>query len=716
MFGGISTFIHSLTTDQFCFFQTSCPEDSWKFPLLLVWWSLVLMLTALSAGFHLYRQTRWLRSTFLQLAKSLQAIRRAPGHSITGAGFEQADTLLRKNPLTRDGWEEFKETVLREEKGETGEKRIFNTRPAAEFFPPAELEQHVSAYHRLMPAALTSLGLLGTFLALLIGLHDVHVHTEKASLSPTIRQTAIEPSSQTEPLSGGQSLSSQPPQVVEGIDKLVNSLSGKFLSSIVALLFSVMYALWEARCVRGVSENHHQFCAAFDGLFVRRTIEELLQKIYRESESQSAAFRHFNTELSGNLKQSFQESLGPTLNRLAEALERMTTNNEERSTELIRSLSETFRSNLTESAQTEFQQLGQSLRQTAGLLQTMNTHGQSTQEGLAALLTRLEESQQQQVSTAEAQRRAMEELFTQVANQVQGVASQSSTNLEQTVSRLLERTATWSNDTAAGVTRVLTDHARVFEERMGTLLARLDTVVSEMGQVTHTGSEQLSSAVGGVVTRLEQAVTTVANTMRGATEGVIQQTGEASTQLSAQIRQVLAQQEQQTRAAHTARESLEQATEQVRSLLQDSAEAFAQIRPLISDLVATTHDLRATGETARNAQAELQQVSSAFAQQGALLQQTTDGQANLLAQFQNVFKTVELGLGSILRQIGEGMQHYQQASRVSLVQHLQEFDNHLATATQQIKVSVEGIGPGLEDLAEAIDSATKQIGSNGRAK
>jgi ABC-type transporter Mla subunit MlaD len=119
---------------------------------------------------------------------------------------------------------------------------------------------------------------------------------------------------------------------------------------------------------------------------------------------------------------------------------------------------------------------------------------------------------------------------------------------------------------------------------------------------------------------------------------------------------------------------------------------------------------------ARNAQNELQQVSGVFAQQGTLLQQTVDRHRAFLDQFNSVFKTVEQGLGNILRQLGEGMQRYQEALRVSLRQHLQEFDNHLATATQQIKASVEGIGPGLEDLAEAIDSAAKRIGNDGRRR
>lgn len=388
----ISALVHILTTDPVCLFPSPCSPDSWIFPLLLIWWSLGLIILAFGSGVHLWWQTRRIRRTFLRLTKTLRNVR-APGHSLTGAGFEHADTLLREDRLTSTGWEEFQETLLREEKSETGERSIFNTRPATEFFPYSAVEQRISAFHRLMPTALTSAGLLGTFIALLIGLHGVHVDTERQVPAVSEGQTASEFTPESDHPLGSELPLIQQLQVVRGIDKLINSLSGKFLSSIVALVLAVFYAMWEAWRLRRASDAHHQFCATFDSLFVRRTTEGLLQQIHREIEGQSAAFRHFNTDLSGYLKQSFQESLGPTLTRLTEALERMTSTNEERIAQLVESLSKTFRSSLTESAKTEFQQLAGSLKQTAELLQAMNTQSQSTQEGLETLLVRLDESQ-----------------------------------------------------------------------------------------------------------------------------------------------------------------------------------------------------------------------------------------------------------------------------------------------------------------------------------
>jgi hypothetical protein len=150
----MSTLTSALTqlfTKEVCF-PSPCTPDSWNFPLLLVCWSLILIIIALGAGFHLSWQTRRLHRTFLRFIKALQALRTS-GRSMTRAGFEQVDTLLRDDPLTSTGWNEFQETILRDEKGETGEISVFNTRPAAEFFAHSEVEQRISAFHRLIPAA-----------------------------------------------------------------------------------------------------------------------------------------------------------------------------------------------------------------------------------------------------------------------------------------------------------------------------------------------------------------------------------------------------------------------------------------------------------------------------------------------------------------------------------------------------------------------------------
>ncbi len=459
--------------------------------------------------------------------------------------------------------------------------------------------------------------------------------------------------------------------------------------------------MWEVWRLRRASNAYYQSCAVFDALFVRRTTEGLLRQIHREIESQSAAFRHFDTDLSGHLKQSFQESLGPTLARLTEALEQMTSTNEDRLAQLIGSLSETFRSNLTDSAKTEFQQLAQSLKQTAELLQAMNAHSQSTQDSLETLLIRLDESQQQQAAVAEAQRRAMDELFTQMAHQVQGVASQSNTRLEETVNRLLDRTATWSNDTATGVTRVLTDHARVFEEKMGTLLARLDTIVVQMGQSTQAGTENLLTAVGQVVSQLEQSVTAAAGTMRDATAGVLQQTGNASEQLHGNLEQMIAQ-------------LLERLTDSSRQTASDMAAVFAEHSHLFE--AGTKTLLERLGETAnemsRSTQAGSTRLSDTAGEVVERLEQAVTAAANAM---KGASADVAQQTGDVSAQISEQIRQLL-AQQTQQVQAVKGACESLGQAVGQVRALLKDSGDAfgqIRPLTSDLVATTRDLRSVG---
>ena len=98
----------------------------------------------------------------------------------------------------------------------------FTGRPLREILPDALISRryHASAYASF-PGILTGLGLMLTFVAILLALMGVSYNK------------------------------SDPVEPVRGIDTLINGLSGKFLSSIVALLLSVVFTV-----VRSVRFGH----------------------------------------------------------------------------------------------------------------------------------------------------------------------------------------------------------------------------------------------------------------------------------------------------------------------------------------------------------------------------------------------------------------------------------------------------------------------------
>jgi hypothetical protein len=340
-------------------------------------------------------------------------------------------------------------------------------------------------------------------------------------------------------------------------------------------------------------------------------------------------------------------------------------------------------------------------------------HARMFEETTKTLLESLNETANAMKHSTQAGSNRLSETTSEMVERLEQVVNRAVNAMEGASADVSRQTSEVSINMTTGMKDVFVHHAQVFEARMEPLFTRLDAMAARLSKSTETGAKGLSEAVASVISQLEETATKTAKTMQKVTTGITQQTGDVSTQLSEQIRQILKEQSQQAKVVNTAYGSLESAAERVRTLLKDTSEAFGQVRLFISDLAATTRDLRAVGEVARNAHGELQQISSSFVQQGQFLQQATASHKAVLDEFRKVFDLVSQGLGGILQRIGEEMQQYQERSTESLRFQLQEFDQGIAEVARRITGSVEIISPGLEELADAIDTAAKRIGNNG---
>jgi hypothetical protein len=106
-----------------------------------------------------------------------------------------------------------------------GEGGWFLTRPVREILTEEELIApfYHASFHQAVPGILTALGLLATFSAILVALSGVSYNAANTA------------------------------QPVTGIDSLINGLAGKFLSSIIALILSMIFTFVEKKaCERRI--------------------------------------------------------------------------------------------------------------------------------------------------------------------------------------------------------------------------------------------------------------------------------------------------------------------------------------------------------------------------------------------------------------------------------------------------------------------------------
>jgi hypothetical protein len=166
------------------------------------------------------------------------------------------DAAMRAEPLLEQAWFHYRKTFVIERTAWFIEPRVFTTRSASEFFTQDVLAARLNLpfYHQL-PSLITGIGLLFTFLAILIGLSKLHAD-------------------------GSQ---------IVGIQGLINGLAGKFLTSIIGLICANLFVLIEKSLFHRFTLIQQRFLTLLDELFPRKTMEQMLENFNPAGQPATAA-------------------------------------------------------------------------------------------------------------------------------------------------------------------------------------------------------------------------------------------------------------------------------------------------------------------------------------------------------------------------------------------------------------------------------------------
>ncbi len=192
---------------------------------------------------------------------------------ISGISSEKVLAIRRKAGALpgrpREWWRAIDES-LEYYVGPSGDEGWFITRPVAESLPEEDVVDpfYRLTFHQAVPGILTALGLLATFVAILVALVGVNYNPR------------------------------DPIRPVSGIDTLINGLSGKFLSSIIALILSVAFTVLEKNvCEPQLREAYDRMvrrCRSVLPLLTQSRILMDLQRIATASGEDSIRVRRAN--------------------------------------------------------------------------------------------------------------------------------------------------------------------------------------------------------------------------------------------------------------------------------------------------------------------------------------------------------------------------------------------------------------------------------------
>jgi hypothetical protein len=612
-----------------------------------------LLLFAASAIVALAINVWRLRTSAIRLSASLNDVSSPKlGSGISLSEVEAIRGHFGNHPLFGRSWEELQRNLIRRA-GREGDEYWLSA-SATEIVKPATVtERHINRdWYDAIPGILTGTGLLVTFIAILVALLHVRIV-------------------------GNQ---------VKGLDLLIGGLSGKFVSSIAALFAATVFVVFEKQQFHRLDNSISGVSNVLMGVIPVLTPTHLLVELQKDMGEQSIAFRTFNADLSGKLKQSFNESMAPTLERMVTVVEDL--NQLLRAAEATKSdtisetlgglvsrleaslnhslskMGEQFTSSLSGSTMTQFSRLTDSLGGAAAVLERMNTQNEATQAALTELVTFAKNSTAEQMTLGRTQVEDLTNVLRSMMVQIEQATGSSVNNMGTALTALM---------------------------------ADLSSKVVELTEQTRSSMLQ----------------TTQANT--DAATSVLKNASEWTTTSQEQLAALIEKHTNQLSTADRLRASLDESATRFNAAASQFNSILTKLQSVASDAGTCTTAMSGAAKAVKDTQDGMQRIAGLSSAQveklslaGREQQELLERISQAMTQYQQTFSKVEASASSLLQTLERNLGQHLELCKRGYEGLVQVSDEHFSTATQRLGQSVDELSEYLQDLSEVM--ATKPSG------
>jgi hypothetical protein len=625
---------------------------------LFLWLAAVgLLIAGFVAAISLAVRVRKFRRSGTALSSSLSKLS-APilGRGLPLRQIEEIKKQFADFPLYTRSWAAIQNKTIR--RAAPNGDEYWLTVPVSDILTPTSVgDAYINReLYGTIPGILTGLGLLFTFIAILLAL--IHVRVDDKT------------------------------REVKGMAELIAGLSGKFVSSIAALFAATVFTFFEKRQFHRLDRSVHGLADAVGGVLPVLTPTHLLVELQKDISEQSVAFRSFNADLSGRLKQSFSESMGPTLQRMVGAMEDlnqllrsaeaaksdtisetlagMVSRLEGSLTQALTSMGEQFTSSLSGSTMTQFSRLTESLAGAASVLEQMNAHNQATQSALAELVSFAKNSATEQMALGRSQIEDLTNVLRSMLTQIE------------------QATGSSVNNMGAALTALMSD---------------LSSKVTELTEQSRTAMTQTSQASAD------------------AAKSVLKSASDWTLASKEQLAALIEKHTNQLSTADRLRGALEESANRFNSAASQFNSLLRGLQQVTADAGVCTTAMSGSAKALKDSQDALQRVASLTYSQVEKLSLVGREQQELVAriaqtmeQYEQTFGKVESSASSMLQILEKNIAQHLQLCQRGYESLIKVSDEHFTAATQRLGASVDELQDYLQDLSDTL--AAK---SSGRA-
>ncbi|MDK2742034.1 MAG: hypothetical protein H8K03_09785 [Nitrospira sp.] len=206
--------------------------------------------------------------------------------------LETLDRAMRSEPAFSKEWLSYRKSLTVEQTAWFLEPTVHSHRSAADFFSfEALCASHLNVrFFRQLPSFLTGMGLMFTFFAILIGLSKLHAN-------------------------GSQ---------IDGIQGLINGLSGKFVTSIVGLACANVFTILETSIWYRLDNRYRECISLLDEMFPQKAAGQEVRPSSLPNGPPTPIVSPVQSDTANQLVEVVQQRLGATVAALTSASQALT--------------------------------------------------------------------------------------------------------------------------------------------------------------------------------------------------------------------------------------------------------------------------------------------------------------------------------------------------------------------------------------------------------
>lgn len=227
------------------------------------------------------------------LPRKQMPLAEAPGARRDLDDLQELDRVMRAEQTFAGDWLSYRKTFVVEQPSWFIEPTVSTERSASEHFSFDALcatRLNVRFYQQL-PSLMTGVGLMFTFLAILIGLSKLHAN-------------------------GSQ---------IEGIQGLINGLAGKFVTSIVGLACANSFMLLEKSLWHRLAKHHRLIVSLLDAMFPQKGKDRPLQNPQMSNGTAPSTADSLRSDSANRLVEEVHHRLGATVSALTSVSQSLAT-------------------------------------------------------------------------------------------------------------------------------------------------------------------------------------------------------------------------------------------------------------------------------------------------------------------------------------------------------------------------------------------------------